>query len=122
MGARGITLAFTVTYATQDGGEACLRLAGELDLSTAPELNAAIDRLTAEGERHLLLDLSELTFCDSTGIAAFVRGDNRAAADGGWLRVTGATGRVARVLQVTGLAEVLSYEPETSGPRSPSAP
>ena len=114
-------MAFTVTYAPQDGGGACLRLAGELDLSSAPELNAAIDRLTAEGERHLLLDLSELTFCDSAGIAAFVRGDNRAAADGGWLRVTGATGRVARVLQVTGLAEVLSHEPETSGPRSPSA-
>ena len=114
-------MAFTVTYVLLDGDGACLRLAGELDLSTAPELNAAIDRLTAEGERHLLLDLSELTFCDSAGIAAFVRGDNRAAADGGWLRVTGATGRVARVLQVTGLAEVLSHEPETSGPRSPSA-
>lgn len=115
-------MAFTVTYAPQDGGGVCLRLAGELDLSSVPELNAAIDRLTAEGERHLLLDLSELTFCDSTGIAAFVRGDNRAAADGGWLRITGAAGRVARVLQVTGLAEVLAHEPETSGPRSPSAP
>ena len=115
-------MAFTVTYVLLDGDGACLRLAGELDLSTAPELSAAIDRLTADGERHLLLDLSELTFCDSTGIAAFLRGDNRAAADGGWLRVTGATGRVARVLQVTGLVEVFRYEAETSGPRSPSAP
>lgn len=122
MGARGITLAFTVTYATQDGGGACLRLAGELDLSTAPELNAAIDRLTAEGERHLLLDLSELTFCDSTGIAAFVRGDNRAAAEGGWLRVTGASGRVERVLQMTGLAEVLRYDADTPDPASPFRP
>lgn len=105
-------MTFTVTYGQRDGGAARLRLAGELDLGTAAELNAAIDRLVAEGQRELLVDLTELTFCDSTGIAAFVRGDNRAAAVGGWLRVTGATGRVARVLQVTGLADVLRYEGE----------
>ncbi|MEV0157250.1 STAS domain-containing protein [Micromonospora sp. NPDC050686] len=111
-------MTFTVTYAPHDGGTARLHLAGELDMSSAPELNAAIDRLAAEGARQLLIDLSELTFCDSTGIAAFVRGDNLAAADGGWLRVTGATGRVHRVLQVTGLAGVLSYDPGTPDPTS----
>ncbi|SCL28129.1 anti-anti-sigma factor [Micromonospora rhizosphaerae] len=115
-------MTFTIAYARLDGGGVCLRLAGELDISTAPALNAAIDRLADEGERQLLVDLSELNFCDSTGIAAFVRGDNRASADGGWLRVTGATGRVQRVLQVTGLAEVLRYDADTPDPTSPSAP
>ncbi|MEU4482678.1 STAS domain-containing protein [Micromonospora sp. NPDC023966] len=114
-------MTFTVAYAQRDGGPACLRLAGELDLSTAPELTAAIDRLAAEGHRELLLDLAGLTFCDSTGIAAFVRGDNLAAAAGGWLRVTGATGRVARVLQMTGLAEVLSYGADRADPATPAA-
>ncbi|MEH1102211.1 STAS domain-containing protein [Micromonospora sp. CPCC 205561] len=109
-------MTFTVTCADRDGGGACLRLAGELDLSTAPELNSVIDRLVEGGERHLLVDLSQLTFCDSTGIAAFVRGDNRVAADGGWLRLTGASGRVDRVLQVTGLAQVLRYEPGAADP------
>ncbi|MGV9767470.1 STAS domain-containing protein [Micromonospora tulbaghiae] len=80
-----------------------------------------MDRLVAEGHRELLLDLTELTFCDSTGIAAFVRGDNLVAADGGWLRLTGATGRVARVLQVTGLAEVLHLGRDTAGPTAPAA-
>ncbi|MFI7644471.1 STAS domain-containing protein [Micromonospora sp. NPDC049460] len=114
-------MTFTVTYADRQGGGACLRLAGELDLSTAPELNAAIDRLVDGGERQLLVDLTELVFCDSTGIAAFVRGDNRVAADGGWLRVTGASGRVDRVLQVTGLADVLRYEPDTADPAAQTA-
>ncbi|MCX4390345.1 STAS domain-containing protein [Micromonospora peucetia] len=114
-------MTFTVTYADRDGGGTCLRLAGELDLSTAPELNAVIDRLVDGGERRLLVDLAELTFCDSTGIAAFVRGDNRVAADGGWLRVTGAGGRVDRVLQVTGLAEVLRYESDRADPTARSA-
>ncbi|MEU0150825.1 STAS domain-containing protein [Micromonospora fulviviridis] len=114
-------MTFTVTYARLDGGRARLRLAGELDLSTAPELTAAIDRLAGEGHRELLLDLTELTFCDSTGIAAFVRGDNLTAAAGGWLRVTGATGRVARVLQMTGLADVLCYEADRADPATPAA-
>ncbi|MEU5949997.1 STAS domain-containing protein [Micromonospora sp. NPDC047465] len=114
-------MTFTVTYADRQGGGTCLRLAGELDLSTAPELNAAIDRLVDGGERRLLVDLTELVFCDSTGIAAFVRGDNRVAADGGWLRVTGASGRVDRVLQVTGLADVLRYEPDTADPTAQAA-
>ncbi|MFE9656868.1 STAS domain-containing protein [Micromonospora sp. NPDC006431] len=113
-------MAFTVTYAQRDGGGACLRLAGELDLSTAPQLDAAVDRLAADGHHELLVDLTELTFCDSVGIAALVRGDNHASAEGGWLRITGATGRVARVLQVTGLAELLRYEADL--PASPSAP
>ncbi|WP_433393359.1 STAS domain-containing protein [Micromonospora sp. KLBMP9576] len=114
-------MTFTVTYADRDGGGRCLRLAGELDLGTAPELNAVIDRLIDGGERRLLIDLTELTFCDSTGIAVFVRGDNRVAADGGWLRVTGASGRVERVLQVTGLAEVLGFESARADPTARSA-
>ncbi|MBL6278065.1 STAS domain-containing protein [Micromonospora fiedleri] len=110
-------MALTVTYADRDGGgPARLRLAGELDMSSAPELNEAIDRLAAAGQRRLLIDLTELTFCDSTGIAVFVRGDNRAAEQGGWLRITGATGRVERVLKVTGLADVLGYGSADPGP------
>ncbi|MFC0004097.1 STAS domain-containing protein [Micromonospora siamensis] len=115
-------MTFTVTYAPRDGGTACLRLVGELDMSTAAELNAAIDQLAADGHRHLVVDLSELTFCDSTGIAAFVRGDNQAAAEGGWLRVTGASGRVQRVLVITGLADVLRYDPDTPDPASRTVP
>ena len=114
-------MTFSVRHVERDGGGACLRLTGELDLSTAPELSAAIDRLTAAGETRVLLDLTDLTFCDSTGMAVFVRGDNRAAAEGGWLRLTGASGRVERVLRVTGLADVLRYEPEAVDPASRSA-
>lgn len=105
-------MTFTVAHAQRADGAVCLQLAGELDMSTAPELNAVIDRLFAEGHSRILIDLAGLTFCDSTGIAVFVRGDNAAAALGGWLRLVGATGRVERVLRVTGLADVFRYDPE----------
>ena len=48
-------------------------------------------------------------------------GDYIIAADGGWRRLTGATGRVARVLQVTGLAEVLHRGLDTADPTAPAA-
>lgn len=111
-------MTFTVAHTEWGDGGARLRLAGELDISTAPELNATLDRLVAQGRCRLLVDLSDLTFCDSTGIAAFVRGDNASAARGGWLRLTGATGRVDRVLRVTGLAELFRYQPD----RDPASP
>ncbi|MGN9778464.1 STAS domain-containing protein [Micromonospora sp. H33] len=109
-------MTFSVTYAERDGDAAHVWLSGELDLSTAGEFNAVLDRLAAAGAHRFLVDLSGLTFCDSTGIAAFIRADNRAAAQGGWLRLTGATGRVHRVLQVTGLAEVLRHDSDTGNP------
>jgi anti-sigma B factor antagonist len=87
-----------------------LELRGELDMSSAPQFNAVVDRLIDDGRHRLLVDLGELGFCDSMGMAAFVRGDNRATAAGGWLRLTGAVGRVERVLRISGLAEVLRHD------------
>ncbi|MFD0968461.1 STAS domain-containing protein [Plantactinospora endophytica] len=93
-----------------------LHLAGELDVTTAPELSAQIDALLDAGHRRLLVDLAELAFCDSSGLAAFVRGDDRAGSLGGWLRLTGATGRVARVLAISGLDELFRYDQERHDP------
>ncbi|SCG48853.1 anti-anti-sigma factor [Micromonospora echinaurantiaca] len=113
-------MTFTVRHTERDGG-ARLWLAGELDLSTVGELVAVLDRLAEAGTHRLLVDLSGLTFCDSTGIAAFVRGDNRAAAAGGRLRLTGATGRVARLLQLTGLGDILGDDSDMTDPASQTA-
>lgn len=45
-----------------------LSLVGELDIATAPGLQAAIDRLCEEGAREIVLDLHELSFIDSSGL------------------------------------------------------
>ncbi|WP_422769298.1 STAS domain-containing protein [Plantactinospora sp. WMMC1484] len=93
-----------------------LHLGGELDITTAPELSAEIDKLLDAGHRRLLVDLAELSFCDSSGLAAFVRGDDQAGSRGGWLRLTGATGRVERVLRISGLDELLRFDRERHDP------
>jgi anti-anti-sigma factor len=108
-----------MTFTIVTGGSAdpaVLLLGGELDLATVPQLDDRIDQLLEAGRHRILLDLSALSFCDSTGLGGFVRGNNLCTDAGGWLRVTGATGVVARVLAATGLGEFLAPEPETTGP------
>jgi anti-sigma B factor antagonist len=88
-----------------------LRLAGELDMSSSPELLARITALATAGTPRLVVDLTALTFCDSAGLTTFVRGDRRCAEAGGWLRLTGAHGHVARVIEISGVDDSLGYRP-----------
>jgi anti-anti-sigma factor len=47
--------------------------AGELDMATVSELAASLDKLAADGFRTIVLDLREITFMDSQGLALAVR-------------------------------------------------
>ncbi|AVH61361.1 MULTISPECIES: STAS domain-containing protein [Streptomyces] len=56
-----------------DEGEwAVLRVAGELDLVTSPVLRQRVHDAVAEGRRSLVLDLSEVLFCDSSGVGVLI--------------------------------------------------
>jgi anti-sigma B factor antagonist len=106
-------VAFAVTVA-HDADITVLRLGGELDLAATAQLNTHIDQLIAAGRHRLLLDLGSLRFCDSTGLSAFIRGDNACTQRGGWLRLAGQRGHVARVLDLIGLTETLQYRPDVA--------
>lgn len=100
-------------HAVPDTDVVVLRLAGELDLAGAPALSDHVDHLLDGGRHRILVDLSELEFCDSTGLGALVRGHNRCAADGGWLRLTAPSPQMTRLLALTGLGEVLMPQEAT---------
>jgi anti-sigma B factor antagonist len=89
-------------------------LAGELDIETAPQLVECIEREVAQGRSPLAVDLQALTFCDSRGLAALLQAFDLCLHAGGTLSVVGATGPVARVLDITGVGEMWargSYPP-----------
>ncbi|MEV6649157.1 STAS domain-containing protein [Streptomyces sp. NPDC051219] len=54
------------------GGWALLRISGELDLVTAPEVRRHVHDAVAEGRRAVVLDLSGVLFCDSSGIGVLI--------------------------------------------------
>ena len=86
-----------------------VRVAGELDMATVSDVEASFEtRLAAETD--LVIDLSELSFMDSAGVAALVRVRNAALEQGWVLRVRGASGIVANVLRVTGIDAILTME------------
>jgi anti-sigma B factor antagonist len=75
-----------------------IRLAGELDMSTAPQLHEVLDVAVADGGT-ILVDLGEVTFMDSTGINALLR--SAVSLRGrGCLILHGEQDRVRRVLDL----------------------
>lgn len=54
------------------GGWAVLRVSGEMDLATSPVLRQRVHDAVAEGRRSLVLDLSEVLFCDSSGVGVLI--------------------------------------------------
>jgi anti-sigma B factor antagonist len=85
---------------------AVVTVAGELDLTTAPELLQALNGLVDDGWRYLVVDLARLEFCDSSGLSVLVRVKNRLDEVGGEVTLAAPTPIVQRVLEVSGLAEV----------------
>lgn len=91
------------------GQYAVVALTGELDLSTSVQLRTALTDLRAgQGQAHLVVDLTDLSFMDSTGLGVLVRAHRDAEADGGSFAVVCQPGPARRVMEVTGLLDVLS--------------
>jgi anti-sigma B factor antagonist len=76
---------------------------GEIDAVTAPRLGRRLLGLVAEGKTWLVVDLSRVTFMDSTGIGVLLNALRRATGRDGGLVLICPNERVLRPFQVTGL-------------------
>jgi anti-sigma B factor antagonist len=86
-----------------DEANRSLRVTGELDLASASELSAALAPLVAE-PGDVTIDVSELSFIDSSGVHALTKGAE-ALADRGAIRLVHPSAPVRSVLDMTGLSE-----------------
>ena len=89
-------------------GAADLRLVGELDLGTACHLREALRRAHDECTATLVVDLSALTFIDSTGLHELVVAQKRQRANGGEIVLQGPTPQTRRVLEIVGLDQLFT--------------
>ena len=80
---------------------------GDVDLSSAPQLRAALAPVLESENPRLLIDLSSVGFMDSTGVGVMVNALNRIKEKGGAIAWCGPTPRVHRVLQIAGLLKAL---------------
>jgi anti-anti-sigma factor len=89
---------------------ASVRLAGDLDYVTTRQVVEAVSRLLTEQPalRHLHLDCSMLTFCDSAGLSGLLDIHRRVSSAGAQLRLEDLPPHLERLLQITGTLEHLT--------------
>ncbi len=89
------------------GPDGLLRLTGELDMASRPELCSALQRQLDAGQQRCVLDLTELSFCDSAGLSALVWADH--AFPRGVL-LHGPGRQLRKILRATNLEQFLTIE------------
>lgn len=88
-----------------------IALSGEIDHHGAREMMTQLDQAIAERlPAQLVLDLSGVTFMDSSGIAVLLRARRQLAHSGGTLRVVNIPAQARRVLDAAGIGRLISLE------------
>ncbi|HEX8868985.1 MAG TPA: STAS domain-containing protein [Lentzea sp.] len=83
-----------------------IAVAGELDIDTVPVLSARLDADVTGA--HAVLDLSQLLFMDSTGLALVLEWHRKLAEAGGQLRIAATQAPVRRLFDLADVTSVLS--------------
>jgi anti-sigma B factor antagonist len=96
-------------------GAPLLAVSGEVDLHTAGRLQAALEPLVAAAgpsRPDVVVDLSAVSFLDSTGLGELVAAHRTLAAKSARLHLVSGNDRVGRLLAITGLDGVLDVHPD----------
>ena len=109
------------------GGVSVVTAPEEIDICNSDQLRAALAEAATQTNGHVLVDMSQTQFCDSTGLHVLVRAHQRAQGTGGGVLLVIDSGPVRRLLAVTGvervipsfrtLAEALTERPVVPTPR-----
>ncbi|MCD0481809.1 STAS domain-containing protein [Streptacidiphilus sp. ASG 303] len=87
-------------------GSVVVAPSGELDHDTADLLRGPLERALDEGEDRIVVDCSDLLFCDSTGLNVLLAARLRAQEAGGAVHLAAMRPAVARVFEITGAETV----------------
>ncbi len=98
-----------------------VRVEGELDLATAPQLRSRLGNLIADANGPILLDLDGLTYVDSTGLCVVLAANSELRSQGRELRVIKASVPVRRLFELCGITDLISEDPQASDDSALSA-
>jgi anti-sigma B factor antagonist len=95
----------------KEGDQTTLVVEGELDVFTSSRLREELVELEGSGERRIGLDLSLISYLDSTAMSVIVQSHKRLTNDNGELWIVGASRQVRRVFEIIGLKNMLKEAP-----------
>ncbi len=103
--AEGAPVDLSITRADH-GDRTVVHLGGEIDVYTAPLVREKLDEQLTAGRTDLVVDLTDVTFLDSTGLGVLVGRLKLTRTMGGSMRIVGTDDRVLKVFSITGLDKV----------------
>lgn len=92
-----------------------VKVNGEIDAYTAPKLKDALASTAEEQNVVMNVDLSEVSYMDSTGLGVFVGLFKTIKANGGQLYLNGLSERLKRLFDITGLGDIMNINSEVKG-------
>ncbi len=98
---------FSLSEEAPEPGTVVIAVDGEADMATAVKFNESFFSAARSGIRRVVADLSGVTFIDTTMLNALVVGHRRMVRDEGCFAVVCTGPRVGRVLEITGLGQIL---------------
>ncbi|MET8029837.1 STAS domain-containing protein [Streptomyces avermitilis] len=101
----------SVTRSTTTDGITVLALQGEVDFTTGREIQYELLLPNDDATPRTVVDLSRVTFMDSTGINALIGAHRAATAAQGWVRIAEPSSSVLRLLQIVGVDTVITCYP-----------
>jgi anti-anti-sigma factor len=93
----------------RDGHRARVRPIGELDIATVPEVDRQLQRLSDAGDEHLVLDLRDVSFMDSSGLRLILAWRERSGGNGGDFSIIPGNEVVERVFETTRVRDLLTF-------------
>jgi anti-sigma B factor antagonist len=107
---------------TSDEGVELVWVEGELDIASAPRLIGVLNAAVQEALRSLVVDLSDVDFMDSTGLALLINAHRRLARRSKGFAVVCPPGPLRRVFEVTDMVETLHVVPDRDSAWAAIAP
>jgi anti-sigma B factor antagonist len=98
---------FSIFDIRRADGSVVLTIAGELDIATVPVVRERLSAVTDAGARWLVVDLRDVSFMDSTGLAAFIHAKMRLGDEGRLTLVMEPDSYARLIFEVAGLVGVL---------------
>ena len=96
------------TQLTEINGTKILDVAGEIDVYTAPQFKDAVNGIIAGGQKHLVVNMQNVTYMDSSGFGALLSATRRLRPEGGTVNLVQVSGAIDRILRITKLDTVFA--------------
>ena len=102
---------FETASESLDRGTHIVSVRGEVDLATAPDFDRALRALPKEGVGSVIVDLTDCSFMDTTGLHLLTRTQHRLGRSGGRVAVVAANRSVLRLFELARLDKLLAIYP-----------